>query len=103
VYFIISGFFIFLGVAIPVISSVLWLLWQRCDDGEQDDEMKNSSYKEQVFAWVLGMGLLLCSICMIVFLSLLLVSNALVVSGAKDSTDTLVEILPQVSVCSVCV
>jgi len=98
----VSGFFIFLGVAIPVMSSVLWLVWQRCDDGEQDDEMKNSSYREQVFAWVLGVGLLLCSICMIVFLSFLIVSNSLALNGANDGTDIVVKVLPQVSVCCVC-
>ena len=96
------GFFVFLGIGIPVMASIFWYLWQHCDEDDQDDEMKNASYQEQVFAWVLGVGLLLCCISMIVFVSLLLVGSSLAKSGSTDSTDAAVATIPQVCVC-VCV
>ena len=84
------------------MSSILWMIWQRCDDGDQDDEMKNSSYQEQVFAWVLGVGLLLCSICMIVFLSLMMVGASWNANAVRNNNNILVEVLPQVRVCVCC-
>ena len=99
--FVSTGFFVFIGIAIPVMASILWFLWQRCDE-DQDDEMKNASYREQVFAWVLGVGLLLCCISMVVFMSLLLVGSSLVQSGSTDSSDAIIATLPQVRLCCVC-
>ena len=84
------------------MSSILWMIWQRCDDGDQDDEMKNSSYQEQVFAWVLGVGLLLCSICMIVFLSLMMVGASWNANAVRNNNNILVEVLPQVRVVCLC-
>ena len=88
----------FLAIAIPTLASIFWFLWQRCDE-DQDDEMKNASYREQVFAWVLGVGLLLCCISMVVFVSLLLVGSSLIQSGATDSSDAMIATLPQVCLC----
>ena len=88
----------FLAIAIPTLASIFWYLWQRCDE-DQDDEMKNASYREQVFAWVLGVGLLLCCISMVVFVSLLLVGSSLIQSGATDSGDAIIATLPQVCLC----
>ena len=88
----------FLAIAIPTLASIFWFLWQRCDE-DQDDEMKNASYREQVFAWVLGVGLLLCCISMVVFVSLLLVGSSLIQSGANDSSDAIIATLPQVCLC----
>ena len=84
------------------MASMFWFLWQQCYEDDQDDEIKNATYQEQVFAWVLGVGLLLCCICMIVFVSLLLVGNSLFSNGTKESTDAAVAAIPQVCVC-VCV
>ena len=96
--FVSTGFFVFLGIAIPVMASIFWFLWQQCDE-DQDDEMKNSSYREQMFAWVLGMGLLLSCISMVVFVSLLLVGSSLIQSGSTDSSDAVIATLPQVRLC----
>ena len=88
----------FLGIGIPATASIFWFLWRHCNEDDQDDEMKNASYQEQVFAWVLGVGLVLCCICMIVFVSLLLVGSSLVSKGAKDSANAAVATIPQVRV-----
>ena len=81
------------------MASMFWFLWQQCYEDDQDDEIKNATYCEQVFAWVLGVGLLLCCICMIVFVSLLLVGNSLISNGTIGSTDAAVSAIPLVCVC----
>ena len=100
VQFLLTGFFVFLGIGIPAMASIFWFLWRHCDKDGQDDEMKNASYQEQVFAWVLGAGLLLCCICMVVFVSLLLAGSSLVSYGAMDSAGAAVATIPQVCVCA---
>ena len=107
IFFLLStAFVLILSVFCPAVVLLLWYLWAKCyDPNEDNDDLPNKhlSLAAQVISWVLGCCIIVTLLLLLAFGTILIIANERVGVAVTNSGNAIKETLPTVGVVTIAI